>query len=455
MISSDTLQFDFLSEIKKENHYNLLFPKKEVGLAIAWLYQKILNGTFFDGTFKESDIHEALDKMHPGVKNPDHRKQIERYNIIVSDLQNYFIRYDEEKQVYYFKEYGNEFYKQALDTLKANFDPTQIEKICIDLKKDLLGCSTGSAVKDWIEIKFSTFKPKLKHQIDYLERQIDKSVQEIRRSQITKDNTSILETLKEINERFDQIRTQNKELNAAFRELHRIKQLLEEHAINIEDKDLGDNIFSAQQFVQEMKRLLGIVDQRLDRIQPKVRQLFATLNKPLFNTRIEQFLVYLLEYSKVETEQSKKVLKLPAHIPEYMTYRQKPKFTIVERKKDLFPSKAKKKRSYLENADKKKKAYEKSRERFRQQSKVDLWLNQIKKDLQQKDEVSFAPYFYRAYNDNDRDLELAVALAYRVLQEHRIYGWRLNFDMSMVNHIDSDRLRIRQMSIQKKFNETV
>ncbi len=451
----DTDQFDFFKEINKENHYHLLFPKREVGLAIAWLYQKIRDGALPDGTFKEMDIHEALDRMHPGAKNPEHRRQVENYNIIVSDLQNYFIRYDEERQVYFFKEYGNEFCKQALNTLKANFDPTRIETICSKLKKDLEACKTEEGIRSWLDINFNAFKPDLKQQIDYLERQIDQSVQEIRKSQIKKNNVSVLETLREINERFDKIRKQNIELNAAFRELDQVKQLLEKNAIDIDDKDLGDQIFLAQQFVQEMKRLLGMVDQRLDRIQPKVKQLFANLNKPLFNTRVEKFLAHLLEYSKVETVGSKKVLKLPMHIPQWDFYRQKPRFSIVERRKDLFPSIAKKKHTYVENTERKRKVYERSRKRFRQQNKVDLWLNQIKKDVQQKQEVSFSPYFFKAFNENDQNLELAVDFAYRVLQEHRLYGWQLHFAPSMIKDQEEGHLSIGKMLIQKKMDEAI
>lgn len=447
--------FDFFKELNKENHYNLLFPKREVGLAIAWLYQQILDGAFRDGTFKESDIHEALDKMHPGAKEPDHRKQTNHFNIVVSDLQHYFIRYDEDRQAYFFKEYGREFCQHALDTLYGNFEPTRIEKICTELKKNLEACDTESVLKDWLDIKFNTFKPQLRHQIDYLERQIDQSVHEIRQSQIKKDDTSILETLKEISERFDLIRKQNKELNAAFRELDRIKQLLEQKAIRIDDKELGDKVFSVQQFIQEMKKLLSMVDQRLDRIQPKIKQLFANLNKPLFNTRIEKFLAYLLEYSTVETVHSKKVLQLPDPVPEWIFYRQKPKFTIVERKKDLFPSTAKRKHTYPENKENKKKVYQRSRERFQQQNKVDIWLNQIKKDLQQTPEISFTPYFFKALNENDQNLELAIDLAYRVLQEHSLYGWQLYFDEEMTEDQGNRPLQIRKMLIQKKQHEAV
>ncbi|MFX8373806.1 hypothetical protein ABTL76_19350, partial [Acinetobacter baumannii] len=85
-----------------------------------------------------------------------------------------------------------------------------------------------------------------------------------------------------------------------------------------------------------------IIDKRLDRIQPKMRQLFSNLNKPLFNTRMERFLYHLIENCEEVMFGSKKTIRLPPNIPELSYFKLQQDFTIVERKKDLFPVKAKK-----------------------------------------------------------------------------------------------------------------
>ena len=51
---------NFFDQLKIDNTYELFFPKKEQGLVIIWLYEKIKNKTFPNGIFKEADIQQAL-----------------------------------------------------------------------------------------------------------------------------------------------------------------------------------------------------------------------------------------------------------------------------------------------------------------------------------------------------------------------------------------------------------
>lgn len=328
--------FNFLSEIRKENTYGLLYPEQKIGLAIILLYDKIVRKVFVNNAFKEKDIHEALDAVNPKINKDDSRSPREHYNSVISDLQEYFLRYDDEKQLYTFKEYAYEFCRKSHDILRANFDPTRIEKICFDLRNKLEQFDIAK-ILDWFTIHFDTFKPDLKQQIDFLDRQIDYSVAELRLKTSLSD-TGIIDLLKQIDSRLDEIRRQNKELRAAFREIDVIKVRLETIGMSDTDREVGDKIYDALSFFKEMKYLLGLIDHRLDRIQPKIKQLFSTLNKPLFNTKIEKFLRLLLDRSYIETIGIKKQIVLPHDIPAF-SFKSKniPSFTIFERKRDLFP----------------------------------------------------------------------------------------------------------------------
>ncbi|MGD1843059.1 MAG: hypothetical protein ACFB0B_19515 [Thermonemataceae bacterium] len=439
--------FDFFSEITKENIYELLYPKKEVGLAIVWLYQRSSRGDFPDSTFKEADIHEALDSVRFRPKHQPQRNSIEYYNKIIADLQEYFIRYDDEKQVYRFKEYANEFCTRTLATLKANFDPTQIEKICKKLTKELIEAETKEKIKDWLSITFDEFKPVLRQQIDFIERQIDNSVLKLRQKINDNKQAKIVQNLKEIDDRFDDIRSQNKELRAAFREFSIIKKYLQERSMSIDDEEIGDLIYSTLQFFQEMKRLLSSVDNQLDRIQPKIKQLFSNLNKPLFNTNIERFLRFLLDNSQIKTEKSKKLLEFPFGISKVEILRQLIKFSIVERRKDLFPAKSLKKIRYSENQASKQKAQQNARNRFIRQDIINGYLNRIHIDLKKKSEVKFSDYFFEALYKND--LHLAVELAYRVIRDKKIYDWRLDLSTQNDYSKQSKNVAIRKMIIRR------
>ncbi len=43
---------NFFDQLKIDNTYELFFPKKEQGLVIIWLYEKIKNKTFPNGILK-------------------------------------------------------------------------------------------------------------------------------------------------------------------------------------------------------------------------------------------------------------------------------------------------------------------------------------------------------------------------------------------------------------------
>ncbi|GAA5031678.1 hypothetical protein GCM10011506_20240 [Marivirga lumbricoides] len=444
-----TTDFDFFSEITKDDNYQLLYPQKEVGLAIVWLYQKSLEGAFPEMTFKESDIHEALDAVNPRSESKSHRKPTEHYNRTIASLQEYFLRYDDEKQVYRFKEYANEFCKHAFNTLKSNFDPTQIERICKTLTKELKEAKTPNAIREWLTINFETFKPNLRQQIDFIERQIDHSVLELRQNISTNENSKIVQILKEIDTRFDEIRGQNKELRAAFREFDIIKEHLDERSMSIDDRQIGDSIHSAHLLLQEMKKLLSMVDSRLDRIHPKVKQLFSNLNKPLFNSQIEKFLRVLLDNSTVKIERNKKLLVLPAGLPEYNVFRQLTKFSIVERKKDLFPARARRKIRYPENEQSKQIAYRHSQNQFARQDTIDIWLNRIDADLEKESVVQFSEYFFQILQSTSNDLNLAIELAYRVIRDRKIYNWTLDISTQNDRSSQFKNLELRNLLIHR------
>lgn len=408
--------FNFLSEIRKENTYGLLYPEQKIGLAIILLYDKIVRKVFVNNAFKEKDIHEALDAVNPKINKDDSRSPREHYNSVISDLQEYFLRYDDEKQLYTFKEYAYEFCRKSHDILRANFDPTRIEKICFDLRNKLEQFDIAK-ILDWFTIHFDTFKPDLKQQIDFLDRQIDYSVAELRLKTSLSD-TGIIDLLKQIDSRLDEIRRQNKELRAAFREIDVIKVRLETIGMSDTDREVGDKIYDALSFFKEMKYLLGLIDHRLDRIQPKIKQLFSTLNKPLFNTKIEKFLRLLLDRSYIETIGIKKQIVLPHDIPAF-SFKSKniPSFTIFERKRDLFPPQKKARPIYTENNGIKDQAFELSRRKILQHDEVGFWIEKIENKISQFGETPFTPFFFEIVKQKNGDFDLAVNVAYRVVRE--------------------------------------
>lgn len=416
MLSSNHT-FEFLSEISKDNTYNLLFPEAKAGLAIVWLYEQMQSGIFPKSSFKEKDIHEALRTVNPAIENDKSRHPKEHYNALISNLLEYFLRYDEERQEYSFKEYAYLFCQQAHDILKASFSPTKIEKICFALHEKLKQNKNLDTFLDWFRIDFDAFKPQLKSQLDFLDRQIDQSVASLRESKkLSLQEGTILETLRQIDERFELIRGQNKELRIAFREIDQIRKLMEGNASAYDNEQVDTRVHEAVIFFQEMRRTLSIIDKRLDRIQPKIKQLFSNLNKPLFNTRVERFLYHLIENSKEVIRSSKKEIRLPGNIPPLSVFRLQQDLTIVERRTDLFPIKSKKRLVITETPEVKASVFASFQSRLNQQDEISHWIDILQREVDKCERLFLSDYFFQiAKPEEPRTITLAIAVIYRAI----------------------------------------
>ncbi|RFM35037.1 hypothetical protein [Chitinophaga silvisoli] len=419
MQNTESHTFHFLSEISKENTYRLLFPDSKAGMAIIWLYEKLESGYFPDGFFKESDIHDALlDVSSVDLDNGKYHLK-EHYNAIIGDLQEYFLRYDDEKQHYSFKEYAFSFCKHAKDTLKSFFDPTQIEIICSNLRDKLTSCDNEQKLLEWFSLEFSTFKPRLKSQLDYLDKQIDQSVADLRENRkLNLQEGTILDTLRQIDERFEIIRTQNKELRTAFRVTEEIRRSLNNYSEQYDNDEISKNTHNAITFFQEMRYVLLLIDKRLDRIQPRIKQLFSNLNKPLFNIKIEKFIGFLIRNSTEINIVGSRELSLPQGIHQVAINRELSDFIIVERKSDLFPTKPKKRIVVTENPELKQKAFASTINQVFQQDEVARWLNTLANRLQEEKMVDLSDFFFKILEEEKREnaLSLAISVVYRSIK---------------------------------------
>lgn len=443
--------FDFLKEISKGSTYNLLFPDPRAGIAVIWLYERIESGSFSDKTFTENDVHQAL-SFAAKVNGTTDRNSWEYNNRLIADLQEYFLYYDESRQVYKLKEYANEFCRRASNTLKASFDPTIIEKICLALRERLEDLIIRNNLRDWFDIHFRTFQPQLRQQIDFLDRQIDHSVIEMRQNLIAKSRDITL-MLKQIDERFDLIRKQNNELRAGFSEMDQIRRKLESISIENEDDKLGDLIYSAISFFQEMKQTLSLVDSRLDRVQPKVKQLFSNLNKPLFNARIESFLIHLIDYSKLTTanKANKRPIDFPAGIPGLKVYQDRMNFCIFERKGDLFPVKATKRFIAEEDEEARATVFRLFSNKLKQQDDISIWVDKIMNDLVPASRLRFSNYFFLCIGkDETKDIALGIGLAHRCL---KVFGQHPRYNLTVTDELvvgTGTNISLWEMIIEKK-----
>jgi len=440
----NTAAFDFMQEISKEGTYRMLFPQPLAGLAILEIYTKIKVGLFPYPRFKESEIYTALENVNKRIKGKDSQRQLQDYfNSMISDLQVYFLRYDTDDQLYSLKDYAVAFCQHAEEILEADFNPTQIEIICNTIRESLDKCTTQGEVDQWIYSVFDAFKPRMKAQVDHLERQIDQSVKEIREAtQLA--NAPILEILRSIDQRLDGIRAQNDELRSAFREVKNIDFLLETRLDETTDATIGDHISEVRRFFPEIKYTLNLIDKRLDRIQPKLRQFFGTLNQTSFNLKVDKFLKFLVTQSKLSKI---KQIQFPENILTYKLWWPTTNFTIVERRNDLFPIRSRPRSSVYELREEREAELLKPRRTLMIHSQVDEWLTHILTDAA-RGIVNFSDYFFAIVETEKGDIELATKAAYALVRLSTM-DLRLQIEIGQhkIYHPNYPRLAIWEMTI--------
>lgn len=271
MNETDKINFDFVKEIKEPGVYQLLFPKKEVGLAVMVLFEKIENKSLPDGKFIEKDLHDAFAQ----ISKPNERYPKEIYSAHIEELQEYFLDYNQETQKYYFKDYAYRFYTYAKETLEGNFSPTHIEKICSLLTASLRQRETIEDLKFWLTSEFRKYEPDLREQVDFLDRQIIESVNKLKNNPTNSDK-KFIDLLKEVENNLDKAQEQSRELASAYSETKIIRSILEKREDT--DSETDDLIAEVHFFIKYLNERLDSIDRKLDRIQPKIRQLFAILN---------------------------------------------------------------------------------------------------------------------------------------------------------------------------------
>lgn len=431
--------------IKIENTYELFFPKKEQGLAIIWLYERIKNGYFDKGVFKEKDIRQALDEVSLIGREKRERHPWEYYNSHIMALQEFFLLYDEEHQTYTLKEYATYLCDKVFKMLSVRFNPTIIEITCIGLYENLKDVSTEEDLSLWLDAHFDKAKLHLKEQIDYLNQQIDKSVTELSEKAKLKSD-SLLNALRDIENKLDEIRKQNGELRGAFREIDRIKSILMLHPAR-ENAQIDESVSVAIDYFESVRILLNMVDSRIDKIQPKIQQFFASLNRHVFDTKVEKFLNYLLDKSQVISGE----LVFPIANESFVTRYPSSNFTIVEKRDELFAGKKNQPVIYVRDPEKEAAVHQHSRIALVRQNNINLWMEQIRRESLHVKEYHLSDVFFYILKAHNEDLHLAVNVIYQAIDFYDKHDkWQIEIDNQKIIQLENYNHTIWDIWMKRK-----
>lgn len=417
-------KFDFVRILNEEKTYKLLFPDREVGLAIVLIFEKIEIRAFEEGKFTEQDLHDAFEQIY--VTKERYPKEV--YSEYIMDLQEYFLDYDQQTQKYYFKDYAYKFCKHAKETLKGSFNPTRIQKICIHLTKTL---RIAEDLKFWLEDEFKKYQPDLREQIDFLDRQISLSIDDLKKETNLR-NQGFVDVLVATEERLTKSQSHVKELRAAYSETKTIRALLEQK--DNSDNEINNLISEVHSFIKYINDRLSSIDRKLDRIQPKIRQLFSTLNKPAFNSKIERFISFILKNSELD---SKKEILFPRNISCPRVHIPIPNFTIISRDKVLFPPKPKERKLYKQNVKIICENKEKILDKIKEIDTIRKWEKFVLSELELRKQVNLSEVFFKILTEENNS-QIAVTVIFNLIKyTFSLPGkLKLNVEKSLATNID-------------------
>lgn len=437
MIQKTNPNFDFVKILNEDKTYKLLFPEREVGLAIVLIFEKIENKTFEDGKFTEKDLHEAFEQIY--VTKERYPKEV--YSEQIMNLQEYFLDYDQQTQKYYFKDYAYKFCKHARETLQGAFNPTRIQKICFHLTNSL---RNSNDLRFWLGEEFKKYEPDLREQIDFLDRQISLSIEDLKK-ETNLLNQGFIDVLVATEERLTKSQSHVKELRSAYSETKIMRGLLEQK--DNSDNEINGLISEVHFFIKYINDRLNSIDRKLDRIQPKIRQLFSTLNKPAFNSKIEKFISFLLKNSELD---SKKNIIFPHDIPCPVVHIPTPNFTIISRDKELFPPKPKERKQYKQNEKVIRENKEKVFAKIKEIDTIRKWENFILSEIELREQLNLSDVFFRILKEENNS-QIAVTVLFNLIKH--IYSnpekLQLITEKSLLTNNDFKNVSLWKMSIRK------
>jgi hypothetical protein len=413
--SSTSLPFNFTEAIQRHETYKQLFPDEIEILVIIALYERLKSGRYENDFFNEEEIHQLFVDFQKGKDNKEQGYYFKTRNKDrIKKLLRFFLSYDEEKRLYSFQEYAYAFCDLSKKTLRGALSPTEIELICRDLKEELhVAREDNNALMKWFDISLDAYKTRLAQQTDFLHQQIDLAVRQLRKDVLNQEKEP-LELLKQVRDDLTDIQNKNQELRIAFEDTNKIVSLL--IGIDTESEAVISHIRNSQAFFNRIQSKLRSTDRRLDRIQPKIKQLFAILRQSEWTANTERFILFLLQRSEVQRSGNEKKVIFPNGVQPFSFVGQRSRLLTFKREETLFPTTAPPRKSFPIDEAFQEAGKKLIRDEMNKINRVDGWINQLMAQLAKDGELDASRSFFDVM-DMDRDFVMASQVLFGLIDQ--------------------------------------
>ena len=200
------------------------------------------------------------------------------------------------------------------------------------------------------------------------------------------------------------------------------------HEIETEQEELLEHIKHTYRFFNNVQSRLRNTNKRLDRIQPKIRQLFFTLSQPEYSAKIDRFIRFLLKYSTLEKKGNDKEIVFPKEINTKTTNYKRPKYLLLDRDRNLFPTKAKPRKKYIRNTEVEELSKAILQKAFDDTEIIENWVSLFFAELQKSKALDISQGFFSVLKETN-DFTIATKVTFRVIEDaHNNEKFKVNID---------------------------
>lgn len=406
-------EIDLYSEAKPR--YHQLIPKREDGLVIFALFQR-----YQQQEFTEQQIINVIEQVFADLGKVGQRTENDRNNQIILRLQDFFLWRDRKRKVYGFKQYGSEFCVKVYQRLSESYHPARIERILKGLL-DTLRIQLNSAPLElsyWIQDQFEPHSGNLALQIEILDQQVNESVELFRR-EIKKPQTDIIALIDTISAGLDGIKQHAAELTIGFQVTYDIDDELQPLLKDPATNPVIIYIDRVLRYNQELRSHLDQISNRIDKIQPQIREFIYKFNLRELDRKTDKFIHFLLDNSHyTRNNDQPRRLVLPAGIPSPILCAPGcvPRFCIV-------PLRELARRSPVPatfrvvNEVATDEMVIKHTLRLEVKKRVQFWTERAIEMIKTDGSLNFSPFFFDILRAEEDDLNVAVKVAQRLIKQ--------------------------------------
>ncbi len=385
-------------------------------------------------SFGELEFKELIKKYHKqdtGTEREQRQRVEERLQTL---LRQQFIDRTKDRRIV-LTDYSSQLCTLFFEKIQPMLNPSEIERTLEDVKTTLeIRSKTVEDIKYWYQNQFlKVLKSQIATQTIAIEYQIAELKNDLN---FSFKSLSFLELLDYFNEQMENVIENRRKLTKSFNGLDAITEILATTHLNkLSDVDFIQIKSSLNETLDHYKYKLEKTGDEISQIKRIASSLFDKIDKKPFYRKLETFFYQVLEQSESQKKSNRTDkednlyytvdILLPEIVQPISVIKDTPDtFLFPEFYESFSVSKNQKTETIKRNLKNMGIAAEKSRKRQEQARKIEGWLNNLKEQLSNSEEIEYSD-FYMDMLSTENDIELAIKGTEYILKRLRQENYKV------------------------------